>query len=66
MLLGMFLLYIVVIVSWVNIYLQTHQIGYILNMYKFLYVNHTSIKCFSKRIILDWELAVQCREAAYL
>ena len=35
----MFLASIVVTVSWVNTYLETHQVGYILNRYNFLYVN---------------------------
>lgn len=57
MVMKMFLASIVVIVSWVNTHLETHQVGYILNMYNFLYVNHISIQwVFFKELYLTGKL----------
>ena len=40
---------LMVMVSWVYIYTQLTKL-YVLNMYSFLYVSHSSIKCFKKSI----------------
>lgn len=46
----MSIVFIVVVISWVYAYIQTHQISYIKYM-PFLYINYISIKMFSKKTI---------------
>lgn len=46
---GKFMALILMTVSWVYIYHQTHQVSYTFTIYSFLYISYTSTKQFFKR-----------------